>query len=146
MTDLQVEIDGESGGTCDCCGNETRTVWGYIHAPEKPIAAYFVQWTRNKPEHSPNFDFIIGTWGDESVIDKKLSSWILNANPGGGSFQAIDSADRSISDSELVNEALTRDQVVNDSELMEITTRLIDTVWFGDPRIEEIKRWIEADA
>jgi len=146
MTDLRVETDGESGGVCDCCGNKTRTIWGYIHEPEKTIAAYFVQWTCDKPEHSPNFDFIIGTWGNEEINDKKLSSWVLNAAPGGGGFIAIDGAGRQLSNNELVTEALTRMQVVNDTKLMDLTTELIDAVWLGDPRIGEIRGWIEHDA
>ena len=146
MANLEIEIDGESGGFCECCGNETCRIWGYIHDPDKTVAAYFVEWTRNNPEHSPNFDFIFGTWGNDEINDKKLSSWVLNVSPGGGSYMAIDSSERSAAKSGLVNEALTREQVIYDGDVMGLTTDLIDAVWFGDPRIEEIKGWIENDA
>jgi len=146
MDNLQIETDGESGGTCECCGNETRSVWGYVRAQDRGVAVYFVQWTCNKPEHSPNFDLLIGTWGEENCKDKKLSSWILNAEPGGGGFMAIDGTDRQMSNSHLCDEALTRQQVINDPDLMESTTSIIDAIWLGDPRIEEIKSWINPDA
>jgi len=146
MDNLQIETDGESGGVCECCGSEMRMVWGFAHAPDKGVAAYFVQWTCNKPEYSPNFDLLIGTWGDESSNDKKLSSWILNTEPGSGGFMAVDSAERPIASSELCNEALAREQVINNPDLMEWTTSIIDAIWLGDPRIEEIKNWINPDA
>ena len=55
---LNIQPEGESQPTlCECCGNETKTVWGYINDGDKTVSAYFVQWTYNKKEHSPNFDF-----------------------------------------------------------------------------------------
>ena len=146
MSKLQIETDGENGGVCECCGNATRTVWGYVHASDRALAAYFVQWTCNNPKHSPNFDLVIGTWGGENSNDKKLSSWILNATPGDGGFMAIDGADRPIANNDLCNEVLTREQVVQDPDLMETSTSIIDAIWLGDPRIEEIKNWIKPDA
>jgi len=69
---LSVEPAGESSGHCDCCGNETRTIWGYLRSGKQAIACYYLQWTRLAPGHFPNLDFLIGTWGDEIVHDRKL--------------------------------------------------------------------------
>ncbi len=59
---------------------------------------------------------------------------------------AIDGADRQMSNSDLCDEALTRQQVIYDPDLMKSTTSIIDAIWLGDPRIEEIKSWINPDA
>ena len=46
---LHVEPIGESGGICDCCGKETRTIWGYLYSDKSIVSSYFVQWTRREP-------------------------------------------------------------------------------------------------
>jgi len=78
-------------------------------------------------------------------LPKKLSSWILRADPGGG-FVTVDSADSKIANRALCDEALTREQVINDPDLMESTTSIIDAIWQGDPIIDEIKGWINPEA
>jgi len=141
MKQLRVEISGESGGYCDCCGNATRTIWGYVHEHDRTIAAYFIQWTRNRADHFPNFDFLIGTWGDENLKDKVLVSWLFDPTRPGGSFMAIDSADRPAADSDLCNRTLTREQLIGDPDMLASAKTLIDAVWLGDPRLEEIRRF-----
>jgi hypothetical protein len=134
---LRVEPNGESGGHCDCCGNETRTIWGHIYAEENVAACYFLQWTRHEPSHFPNLDFLIGTWGDNAPKDRKLVAWLYN--PSAASFMAIDSASRPAAKSSLCNRALSRDEVLSDSRLMDVATQMIDAVWIGDPRVQELK-------
>ena len=134
---LRVEPNGESGGHCDCCGNETRTIWGYVHSGEQVIASYFLQWTRHNPKHFPNLDFLIGTWGDETINDRKLVSWLYN--PISQSFMAIDSSTRPAASSSLCAHALSRDEVISNGALMASATQLIDAVWLGDPRALEVK-------
>ena len=134
---LRVEPDGESSGSCDCCGDETRTIWRYVRSGEQAIACYFVQWTRRKPQHLPNLDFLIGTWGDETVHDRRLVSWLFN--PAAKAFMAIDSVQRPAAKSPLCSQTLTREEVITNSDLMGFTTELIDAVWLGDPRVQEVK-------
>jgi hypothetical protein len=134
---LRVEPTGESGGHCDCRGNETRTIWGHIHSGEKIVACYFLQWTRNAPQHFPNLDFLVGAWGDDSIHDRKLVSWLFD--PAGPSLMAIDGASRPAAKSPLCAKALTRDEVIYDGELMGLSTDLIDALWLGDARVQEVK-------
>ena len=134
---LRVEPSGESSGRCDCCGNETRTIWGHVRSGEQIVACYFLQWTRRMPQHFPNLDFLVGTWGDDRVHDRRLVSWLFN--PAGASFMAIDSAARPAAKSPLCAQTLTREDVINDSSLLGFTTELIDAVWLGDPRVREVK-------
>ena len=142
MEDLRIEPAGENAPTyCECCGNESRSIWGYVYRGQNALAAYFVQWTRGSAKHSPNFDFLVGTWGDDSVPDKKLISWVFHpTHEAGGSFMAVDAATRPAAQSSLCSQALSREQVVLDSELVELSTKLIDAVWLGDSRVEEVKR------
>jgi hypothetical protein len=139
MSDLlRVELGGDSGGHCECCGNETRTIWGYVHSGDQAIASYFLQWTRRMPQHLPNLDFLIRPLGQQQTSpDWQLVSWVFN--PVGGGFMAIDSAARPAAKSPLCNRALTRDEVITNGDLMELTTGLIDAVWLGDPRVQEVQ-------
>ncbi|MCP5299406.1 MAG: hypothetical protein H6954_06835 [Chromatiaceae bacterium] len=138
---LRIETAGENPPTaCECCGNVTNAVWGYVYEGDDPIAAYFVHWTSSKADHYANFDFLVGTWGTDSVNDKELISFIYKATEtGGGSFMAIDSTDRPAAHSDLCSVALKRDEVVNNGRLMGLASEIIDAVWLGDPRIQEIR-------
>jgi hypothetical protein len=144
MVELKVETAGEAGGVCECCGNETRTVWGYVHSGDHTVAAYFVQWTRGKSDHAPNFDLLIGTWGNPEVKDKKLASWVFNPDQAGGSFMAVDGSNRPVARSELCSIVLTREQIIGDAELKDLCTSLIDAVWLGDSRIKEVTGFTRA--
>ena len=139
MSALKIEPEGESTGpVCECCGNETKSFWGYITENEITEAAYFVQWTTDAPEHGVNFDFLVGTWGSDLIRDKKLLAWRYNpTHRDGGAFMAIDGGDRPAAKSELCSEVLSRAQIIN--EWMELSGAMIDAVWMDDPRIAEIR-------
>jgi hypothetical protein len=134
---LVVEPSGESQGHCDCCGNLTRTVWGYLHEAERTVAAYFVQWTASSPDHFPNIDFILGTWGTEEANDRVLSSW--QYNPGKDEFMIIDAASRPAAKSALCSHALSRDEVLSAPEVKKLASHCIDAVWLQEARIQEVR-------
>jgi hypothetical protein len=73
MEALVVEPTGTNDyGPCACCGNSSRCVWGFIHAPVGTLASYFVHWTLNRvPDHGANFDLILGNWGDDATADDR---------------------------------------------------------------------------
>lgn len=144
MAEFKVETAGEAYGVCECCGNKTRTIWGYVHSSDQTLAAYFVQWTVGKPEHAANFDFLIGTWGAPEVKDKKLASWVFNPKQAGGSFMAVDGSSRPAARSDLCSIVLTREQIIGDAELKGLCTSLIDAVWLGDSRTKEIRGFTRA--
>ena len=54
---------------------------------------------------------------------------------------AIDSSERPAANSDLCSVASSREQVVNDGDIMSIVTDMIDAIWLGDPRIEEIRNF-----
>jgi len=134
---FDVEPMGQGGGHCDCCGSESRTMWGNIISEGTVIACYFVQWTRGQPEHFPNLDFLIGRWGDDTNNDRVLVSWLYSASRK--QFMIVDSGARPASSSELCSRAMTREQVLSSSGLLQQAKDLLDAVWMGDKRIEEVK-------
>jgi hypothetical protein len=134
---LTVEPTGESHGHCDCCGNGSRTVWGYVHDAERTVAAYFVHWTVGAPEHLPTLDFLIGTWGDDDVNDRVLSAWRFN--PSQNSFMIVDASQRPAASSTLCNRALSRDEILALPEVKAVAASCLDAVWLQDARIAEIQ-------
>lgn len=55
----------ESGGHCDCCGHESRVVWGEIDNGDTICVVYRVRWTVNHVHDlGAHFDIILGEWGD----------------------------------------------------------------------------------
>lgn len=62
MEALRVEPAGVNDyGPCECCGNNSHCVWGFIHDSQGPLASYFVRWTLGRTlDHGANFDLILG--------------------------------------------------------------------------------------
>ena len=116
-------------------------MWGYLHAADHPLACYFIQWTSQRAEHRANFDFLVGTWGNNSVHDKRLLAWEFH--PRGPSFMAVDASERPAAKSPLCVAALSRAELVADSALMDLSTELLDSVWLGDPRIQELRAFAD---
>ncbi len=127
-------------GPCACCGGLSRTVAGYLSDRSGAVAAYFVQWTVNRiAEHGAHFDFIVGGWGqDASAVDRIAVSLEFRRTEQGPAFMVIDAASRPVSQSELVGQALTRDEVVG-TPIAKQVFALTDAVWLGDERIAEIR-------
>ena len=108
------------------------------------MACYFVQWTRGQPEHFPNLDFLIGSWGDDTKNDRVLVSWLYSASRD--QFMIVDSGTRPASRSGLCSQAMTREQVLSDSALLQRAKDQLDAVWLGDKRIEEVKATVGAQS
>jgi hypothetical protein len=140
MSDLRIEL-GESKdfGPCDCCGSNSRTVWGYVYRPAGPAAAYFVQWTLGQVDrHGAHFDLIIGRWGEGADRSERCSvSLEFRRTEQGPSFMVIDSAARPVSSSELVGSILARLDVIG-TPLAELAFNIVDAIWLQDERIAEV--------
>ncbi|MDD7974011.1 hypothetical protein [Roseinatronobacter alkalisoli] len=135
---FEVEPTEESGGFCDCCGNQTRTVWGYVH--EKAggtVAAYFVQWTVGKSieDHPANFDLIYGTWGEgASKNDRRAISLIHFETEGIPGVSVVNANDRPIASSDLVGSAMSREELIG-TPLAQQVFAIFDAVLLQDSRL-----------
>lgn len=136
-----IEFDGGNDfGPCDCCGNVSRTVRGYLHRETGDTeAAYLVQWTLgNVEEHGANFDLIIGEWGEGTTkSDRRAVAMKLRWIEGEPQLMFIDAASRPVAESDLVGGALTREDVIGTS-IAQQAFDIIDEIWLYDPRITEV--------
>jgi hypothetical protein len=136
---LEIEPDGNrDSGPCDCCGNATRRVWGYIHQDDAPLAAYFVTWTVGRLDHGAHFDLIIGKWGEASCADDRQAvSLEYRLTENGPAFTVIDAQARDVAMSELVGRALRREEVLK-RPIAVSAFAIADAVLLRDSRIDEL--------
>ena len=113
--DYTVEPTGQNDfGPCSCCGNTSRCAWGFVHGPNGAVAAYFVHWTVGRvADHWPNFDLIIGQWGEGTVAaDRFMVALRYRLLESGPAFMVIDPDGRPSATSGLVGSALRRSEVI----------------------------------
>jgi hypothetical protein len=134
--------DERTFGPCACCGNMTRRVWGYVGRGETTIAAYFVEWTPGHIDQAANFDLILGEWGEKTrPSDRKAVALAFRQPETGPSFMVVDAADRPVSRSSLVGEALSREQVVSEP-IAKTVFAICDSIFLQDHRLSPLReRW-----
>jgi hypothetical protein len=127
---------GESGGHCDCCGNESRCVWGTVSDGDVTRAAYWMHWTvGHLSDPGANLDLVIGTWGDGATVDDRFSVALVHREQpdGGPALMVINSADRPASKRELAVTALAREDVIG-TPLAAQVFALVDAIYEQDGR------------
>jgi hypothetical protein len=139
MASLKIEPGGSDDVACDCCDRQSRTVSGFVYRGGDAAAAYFVQWTiGGVASHGANFDLIIGKWGEGTrPTDRCAVALEFRRTDNGPAFMVVDASGRSAGRSDLVGEALGREQVVG-TPLAKIAFEFVDAVWVQDLRIREI--------
>ena len=135
---FEVEPTEESFGICDCCGSQTRTVWGYVREEgEGTVASYFVQWTvgRSIEDHPANFDLVYGAWGEETTkSDRCAISLVHFESEGVPGVSVIDANSRPVASSELVGAAMSREELVG-TPLAQRAFSIFDSVLSQDVRL-----------
>ena len=128
-----------SFGPCDCCGEMTSRVWGYVENNEAAIAAYYVEWTPRHEGKAANFDLIVGGWGDDTgASDRQAIALEFRHLEAGPAFRVIDAKGRRIGASSLVSEALDRSSVVG-TPLGDLVFAICDLVYLEDPRVSVLR-------
>jgi hypothetical protein len=142
MSDLTLQIDDRNRsqfGPCECCGNLSERVWGYVYRSDAAVAVYFVEWTPGHIEKSASFDLIIGKWGEQArPNDRRAAAVEFRRLESGPSFRVIDAGTRKIATSSLVSGALRRDEVIGTPLAQEIFA-ITDAIYLEDPRINELR-------
>ena len=126
-------------GPCDCCGGQSRTVWGFLHRDGETLAAYYVQWTLGQvQQHGAHFDLVVGRWGDGATAgDRSLACLEFRRTDNGPAFRVIDAETRSAARSGLADTVLSRAEVLEGS-LREQLFAMVDEIYLHDARIAEL--------
>jgi hypothetical protein len=130
-------------GLCECCGNRTNKVWGYIYSNDAALAAYFVEWTPGHEDRAANFDLILGNWGgDTTSADRESIAVAFRHIATGPSFMVIDAGGRQYAKSDLVSKALSREEVLTEP-IREKVFSILDVIFLDDPRLDELRNGIK---
>ncbi|HEV2549370.1 MAG TPA: hypothetical protein VGU20_18675 [Stellaceae bacterium] len=105
------------------------------------MAAYFVGWAEQRPDHGASFDLILGKWGASATKQDRyavaLDYRIVEGSP---QFMVVDAQGRLTSDGDLADSALKRSEIIG-TPLAPQVFALIDAIYMGDPRLHEIRTW-----
>ena len=138
---FETEQTGASVGHCDCCGSTTKRVWGLIHLDDVTVAAYFVGWAEQRPDHGAAFDLILGKWGDSAAREDRYAVALdYRIVESSAQFMVVDAENRRTSTSELVGAVLKRSDVIGTALAPQVFA-IVDAIWMGDPRLEELRTW-----
>ena len=137
---LTIETSGEKTfGPCDCCGEMTKRVWGFVYDTDTALAAYFVEWTPGHENGSAAFDLIVGRWGDEAGISTRKSvSLEFRKLQTGPAFMVIDSSTRNVANSPLISAALSREEVLG-TEVAAVAFSVCDAIYLQEPRLSGLR-------
>ncbi|RYD93813.1 MAG: hypothetical protein EOP50_10525 [Sphingobacteriales bacterium] len=81
-----VERWGESGGHCDCCGNDSHSVWGIVLKEGATVAAYWMHWTvGHLTDPGANLDIVLGKWGDDTAASDRVAVSLVHREQPDGS-------------------------------------------------------------
>lgn len=136
LTAFEVETMSESGGYCDCCGNQSRRVWGMVHHQGGPsVAAYWMHWTvGHLNEPGANLDLVLGRWGDGTDSHDRFGVALVHRQleDGTPSVMVIDAEGR-FSKSDLAATYLARRDVI-ETPLANQVFSIVDAIYQQDDR------------
>jgi hypothetical protein len=100
---------------------------------------YYVHWTVDAPEHTPNIDLLVGEWDHAANAQNRvLVSLLFQPSSDGGAFMVVDGQGRPADSRDLCARALSRAEVVGTPLAQEIYG-LADAIWLTEPRIAEVQ-------
>jgi hypothetical protein len=131
--------DHKHFGPCECCGEMTSRVWGYVESRDATVAAYFVEWTPGHEEDHANFDLIVGKWGEGTESsDRRAASLEFRKFQGTPSFMVIDATSRDVSHNSLISKALLREEIVGNPVASQVFA-ICDVIFLDDPRLPHLR-------
>jgi hypothetical protein len=138
---FELEQTGTSSAHCDCCGSTTKRVWGLIYRNGAAVASYFVGWAEQRPDHGASFDLILGKWGDSATKQDRFAVALdYRVFEGAPQFMVVDAQGRLPYGGDLADSALKRSEIIG-TPLAPKVFALIDAIYVGDPRLDEIRKW-----
>ena len=127
----------DSAQICPCCDGEAHVILGGIFAKDGIRAVYLVNWTRDRPQHTPHIDFILGPWGPGTPASARvLTTLAYRPEPQGGKFVQIDSARRLANSPTYCSRALAADEELPPPFAGELPL-YVEAIWESEPFINE---------
>lgn len=138
--EFEVELAGSSGGHCECCGTNTKRIWGFVRRHDDPVGAYFVTWTQGKPDHGAKFDLILGKWGKSATNEDRYSAALdFRLIEGTPQFMVVDAHNRETAGS--VGATLSRADIIGTPIAPQVFA-IVDAIYMSKGLVE-VRSWSE---
>jgi hypothetical protein len=113
MSDYRIEPGSLSSGTCDCCGERSTSLTGFVYRDESERAVYYLRWTVGKPDDGAVLAIAIGAWtGDAPPSQRACVGLECQLVDGAPAFRVIDAVDTPWGDVAVLGKKLTRAQAL----------------------------------
>jgi hypothetical protein len=140
MQNITIELGKEKeSGPCECCGQMSRTVWGYLSVDAVSRAVYYVQWTLGQvKKHGANIDLVLGDWGDGSTPAERVAlSLVYRVGPHGPEFGSIDPDARPHANAGLADKRIPGRHVIGNPVSADAYA-FLHAIFGQDPRVSEL--------
>jgi hypothetical protein len=122
---------------CECCGNKTLTVHGFVYNNNDAHAVYFASWTIGHMEKGVTIAIGLGEWGDGASLSQRRSVGLeCRTTEEQIQFAVIDPEQSPWGCSEFLGRMLHRDAALKDVEIKEFF-HIAEHLVHDDPRISE---------
>jgi hypothetical protein len=138
MHELKIEPSGETTtGVCDCCGKQSRRIWGFVYESGIPHAVYYVHWTAGHVADSGAlWDIVVGEWGDEATPAERSVARVHYQTGENEGFAVLDADDAAIDG--LARNRLKRADIIGKPLAQQIFA-VCDAVYLQDGRLHELR-------
>jgi hypothetical protein len=120
---------------CECCGNKTLTVHGFVYNNNDAYAVYFASWTIGHLERGVTMAIGLGQWGEGATPNQRRSvSLECRTTEEQIQFAVIDPGQSPLGRTEFLGRMLPRDAALKDAEIKEFF-HIAEHVVHDDPRI-----------
>lgn len=121
--------------SCECCGNKTETVHGFVYNNDDAYAVYFASWTIGHSERGVTMAIGLGEWGDGAASSQRRSIGLqCRTTDDEIQFMVIEPDQSPWGRKEFLGRMLPRETALQDSaikEFFQIAERVVD----DDPRV-----------
>jgi hypothetical protein len=131
---------------CPHCGEESKTVWGWVSKDSVAHAVYFANLMTGHHETSARLTISVGGWGDENDLSKR--KWIyIEARPIPTSYEMMvrEPAESLYIGESILGTSLTRSEALA-SPLVQEFFAVADYIAFNDPAVRSYLRGEQVSA
>jgi hypothetical protein len=134
-------MTGEKEYLCECCGDVSHTVWGWVHdSPNSTRACYGAGWVDGHEDNVIRMTLSFGLWGPGSrADDRKAVAVEILARDGEVGMVVADDALFDMPD--LFGRLLSRGEALRDPSLADLWD-VADAVAENDQRVARAMCWL----
>jgi len=137
---FDVEPAGAKEHECDCCGNTSHTVWGYVSEAGAARAVYYTGWVEGHADRLVSITIGLGLWGEGTTAADRRSFGIdvrsIDRTP-----QMMITDHPFVDEPDLLGHLLPREEALVDPAIGDLWD-VADAIVTDDPRVVAAMGWL----